>query len=163
MPCVLTPSILATDTLTPCRLAPVATTPGGYAGAWHRAICPHSAELSAGDRKRGTRPRPVNSRRGRATQRLGVCFAARFLPPSYLTEILHCTTTVRVLVSFGCAYSHSMVPGGFEVTSSTTRLTSLTSLVMRVEIFSSTSYGRRVQSAVMASSEETGRRTIGWP
>ena len=37
------------------------------------------------------------------------------------------------------AYSHSMVPGGLDVTSSTTRLTSRTSLVIRVEIFSSTS------------------------
>lgn len=36
-------------------------------------------------------------------------------------------------------YSHSMVPGGLLVTSSTTRLTSGTSLVMRVEIRSNTS------------------------
>ena len=36
-------------------------------------------------------------------------------------------------------HSHSMVPGGLLVTSSTTRLTSGTSLVMRVEIRSSTS------------------------
>ena len=61
------------------------------------------------------------------------------------------------------AHSHSMVPGGLLVTSSTTRLTSATSLVMREEIRASTSYGTRVQSAVIASSEETGRRTIGWP
>ena len=61
------------------------------------------------------------------------------------------------------AHSHSIVPGGFDVTSSTTRLTSRTSFVMRFEIFASTSYGRRVQSAVMASSEDTGRSTIGCP
>ncbi len=36
-------------------------------------------------------------------------------------------------------YSHSMVPGGLLVMSSTTRLTSATSLVMRVEMPSSTS------------------------
>ena len=36
-------------------------------------------------------------------------------------------------------YSHSMVPGGFDVTSSTTRLTSRTSFVMRFEILASTS------------------------
>ena len=60
-------------------------------------------------------------------------------------------------------HSHSMVPGGFDVTSSTTRLTSRTSFVMRLLIFESTSYGSRVQSAVMASSLETGRRTIGCP
>ena len=59
------------------------------------------------------------------------------------------------------AYSHSMVPGGFEVTSSTTRLTSGTWLVILFEMRASTSYGTRVQSAVIASSEETGRSTIG--
>lgn len=36
-------------------------------------------------------------------------------------------------------HSHSMVPGGLLVMSSTTRLTSATSLVMRVEMRSSTS------------------------
>lgn len=36
-------------------------------------------------------------------------------------------------------YSHSMVPGGLEVTSRTTRLTPSTSLVMRLEIFESRS------------------------
>ena len=36
-------------------------------------------------------------------------------------------------------YSHSIVAGGFDVTSRTTRLTPLTSLVIRVEIFSRTS------------------------
>src|SRR3954465_12377976 len=37
------------------------------------------------------------------------------------------------------AYSHSIVPGGLLVTSSTTRLIARTSLVMRVEIFARTS------------------------
>ncbi len=60
-------------------------------------------------------------------------------------------------------YSHSMVPGGLLVMSTVTRLISSTSLVMRVEIFSSTSYGRRAQSAVMASSLVTGRSTTGCP
>ena len=36
-------------------------------------------------------------------------------------------------------YSHSMVPGGLDVQSSTTRLTSGTPLVMRVEMRASTS------------------------
>ena len=40
---------------------------------------------------------------------------------------------------FPTFYSHSIVAGGFEVTSRTTRFTPLTSLVIRVEIFSSTS------------------------
>ena len=39
----------------------------------------------------------------------------------------------------GSFYSHSMVPGGLLVTSRTTRLTSATSLVMRVEILASRS------------------------
>jgi hypothetical protein len=60
-------------------------------------------------------------------------------------------------------YSHSIVPGGLEVTSSTTRLTPSTSFVIRFEILASTSYGSRVQSAVIASSEDTGRSTIGCP
>ena len=60
-------------------------------------------------------------------------------------------------------HSHSMVPGGLLVTSSTTRLTSGTSPVIRLEILASSSYGSRDQSAVMASSLETGRSTIGWP
>ena len=38
-----------------------------------------------------------------------------------------------------CTHSHSMVPGGFDVTSSTTRFTSRTSFVMRFEIRASTS------------------------
>ena len=61
------------------------------------------------------------------------------------------------------AHSHSMVPGGLLVTSSTTRLTSGTSLVIRVEIRAITSYGSRDQSAVIASSLETGRSTTGCP
>jgi hypothetical protein len=63
----------------------------------------------------------------------------------------------------GARYSHSMVPGGLLVTSRVTRLTSRTSFVIRVEICDSTSYGSRVQSAVMASSLDTGRSTIGCP
>ncbi len=58
-------------------------------------------------------------------------------------------------------YSHSMVPGGLLVMSSTTRLTSGTSLVIRVEIRASSSPGSRAQSAVMASSLVTGRSTTG--
>ena len=60
-------------------------------------------------------------------------------------------------------YSHSMVAGGLLVTSRTTRFTSGTSLVTRVEIRASTSSGSRAQSAVIASSLVTGRSTIGWP
>ena len=45
----------------------------------------------------------------------------------------------QIRASARVSYSHSMVPGGLDVTSSTTRFTSRTSLVIRVEIFSSTS------------------------
>jgi predicted nucleic acid-binding Zn-ribbon protein len=58
-------------------------------------------------------------------------------------------------------YSHSIVPGGLLVTSTTTRLTSATSLVIRVEMRASTSCGSRAQSAVIASSLVTGRNTTG--
>ncbi len=56
-----------------------------------------------------------------------------------------------------------MVAGGFEVISITTRFTSLTSFVIRFEIFAKTSVGIGYQSAVIASSLETGLSTIGWP
>src|SRR5260370_40413020 len=60
-------------------------------------------------------------------------------------------------------YSHSMVAGGLLVMSRTTRLTSGTSLVTRVEIRARTSAGSRAQSAVLASSLGTGRSTSRWP
>ncbi len=41
--------------------------------------------------------------------------------------------------SRGAGHSHSMVPGGLLVTSTTTRLTSRTSLVIRLEMRASTS------------------------
>src|SRR3974390_1490803 len=55
------------------------------------------------------------------------------------------------------SHSHSIVPGGFEVTSYTTRLMPFTSLTMRLEMVFSTSCGRSTQSAVMPSSEFTAR------
>ncbi len=54
-------------------------------------------------------------------------------------------------------YSHSIVAGGFDVTSYTIRLTLSTSLTIRTEIFSSTSQGIRAQSAVMPSIDVTAR------
>jgi hypothetical protein len=55
------------------------------------------------------------------------------------------------------AYSHSIVPGGLEVTSYTTRLTPFTSFTIRLEVFFSTSWGSGTQSAVIPSSECTAR------
>src|SRR6185437_12581402 len=62
-----------------------------------------------------------------------------------------------------CVYSHSMVLGGFELTSYTTRVTSRTSFTTRAEICSSTGQGRRIQSAVIASSDFTTRTAIVYP
>ena len=49
------------------------------------------------------------------------------------------------------SYSHSIVPGGLEETSYTTRFTPRTSLMMREEASASKSGGRRAQSAVIPS------------
>src|ERR1700730_14179953 len=54
-------------------------------------------------------------------------------------------------------HSHSMVAGGFDVMSYTTRFTPGTSLTIRVDIRCSVSYGNRAQSAVMPSSLVTAR------
>lgn len=54
-------------------------------------------------------------------------------------------------------HSHSIVAGGFDVMSYTTRLTFSTSFTMRTEILSSTSHGIRAQSAVMPSTDVTAR------
>ncbi len=54
-------------------------------------------------------------------------------------------------------YSHSIVAGGFDDTSYTTRFTPFTSLMMRVESRASKSPGRRVQSAVIPSRDSTTR------
>src|SRR5664280_2662260 len=51
----------------------------------------------------------------------------------------------------GYPYSHSMVAGGLELMSSTTRLTPRTSFVMRLEMRCNRSGGNRAQSAVIAS------------
>ena len=59
------------------------------------------------------------------------------------------------------AHSHSIVAGGFDVTSSTTRFTAGISLMIRDETSSIRSYGRRAQSAVIASSDVTARIAIG--
>lgn len=64
-----------------------------------------------------------------------------------------CLASFRGLVT----YSHSIVAGGFDVQSSTTRLMPFTSLMIRLEILSRTSYGIRAQSAVIPSIDVTAR------
>lgn len=61
----------------------------------------------------------------------------------------------------GVGYSHSMVAGGLELISYTTRLMPCTSFVILLLTFWRRSYGRRAQSAVIASSLTTARRMIG--
>ena len=53
-------------------------------------------------------------------------------------------------------YSHSTVPGGFEVISYTTLLTCSHSFVSLLDILASTSYGIFAQSAVIKSSVVIG-------
>src|SRR4029077_14779107 len=60
----------------------------------------------------------------------------------------------------GRFYSHSMVPGGLLVISKQTRLTPLTSLIIRLESFSKSSYGSFTQSAVIPSCDSTARIAI---
>ena len=55
------------------------------------------------------------------------------------------------------SHSHSIVPGGFEVMSYTTRFTPFTSFTIRLEIVFNTWCGSGTQSAVMPSSEWTAR------
>src|SRR5262249_13678142 len=55
-------------------------------------------------------------------------------------------------------YSHSIVAGGFELTSYTTRLTPFTSLAIRLEMRPSASGGNATQAAVIPSRLVTARR-----
>ena len=61
--------------------------------------------------------------------------------------------------ALGRPYSHSIVEGGFELMSRATRLMPRTSLMMRFEMRASSSCGSWTQSAVIASSDSTTRRT----
>src|SRR5262249_16802140 len=60
-------------------------------------------------------------------------------------------------------HSHSIVAGGFDVTSRTTRFTAGISLTIREETSSTRSEGRRAQSAVIAPSGVTAPVTHGDP
>ncbi len=57
----------------------------------------------------------------------------------------------------GEVYSHSIVPGGFEVMSKTTRFTPFTSLTILVAILCRSAGGSFAQSAVIPSSDSTAR------
>ncbi len=59
-------------------------------------------------------------------------------------------------------HSHSIVAGGFELTSYVTRFTPRTSLMIRLEILPNTSAGNANQSAVMPSRLVTARSATTW-
>ena len=101
--------------------------------------------------------RPSPSRRPRAPRvaRRSAAWAASYWARSASSRA--CAEVLAVAGSSHGVYSHSIVPGGLDVMSSTTRLTSRTSLIMREAICSSRSYGSLAQSAVIASSEVTAR------
>ena len=84
------------------------------------------------------------------------------IPVTLSLKFLRGTSTLSGGLGFTALnYSHSIVPGGLLVISKTTLLTPSTSLTIRLEIFSKTAYGKRDQSAVIPSSLETQRTTIG--
>ena len=78
-----------------------------------------------------------------------------------LGELVERLLGERLRAGIARRYSHSIVAGGFDERSSATRFTPGTSLMIRALIAASRSYGRRAQSAVIASSEVTARITIG--
>lgn len=62
----------------------------------------------------------------------------------------------RFMLIMSCKnYSHSMVAGGFELMSYTTRLIPLTLLIISLDTLARKSYGKCAQSAVMPSVEVT--------
>ena len=64
---------------------------------------------------------------------------------------------IKPLAHCACRYSHSIVLGGLEEMSKQTRFTPLTSLMMRLDMMPSRSYGIFAQSAVMPSWLVTAR------
>ena len=69
---------------------------------------------------------------------------------------------LRLAARTAARHSHSIVLGGLDEMSSATRFTWGISLMIRLDTFSSNSYGSRAQSAVIASSDVTARITIGY-
>jgi hypothetical protein len=82
---------------------------------------------------------------------------------SRVQRAVHHVPHHRPVKTWAGRYSHSIVPGGLDVMSSVTRLTCAISLIMREATFSSRSYGRRAQSAVIASSLVTALITTTYP
>ena len=85
-------------------------------------------------------------------------YAPKAFSTDYIDVIPQARSACRDLSALGRTYSHSMVAGGFELTSYTTRFTPSTSLMIRVDIRASTSCGNGNQSAVIPSVLVTARR-----
>jgi acylphosphatase len=96
-----------------------------------------------------------------AVPRLGVRAQDVSCRPNALQPQNNVPGTRPVYGQVPSGYSHSIVAGGFELRSSATRFTPGISLMIRLEIVSRRSYGKRAQSAVIASSDVTARMTIG--
>ena len=119
--------------------------------------------------------------RARAGSSQGALFVSRGLDSRFKTEsakaphkVVQCGPTtepssvclpaMRLARPLTRNYSHSMVAGGLEDTSYTTRLTPWTSLMIRLAILPSSSWSIRTQSAVMKSELSTNRTaTTCWP
>jgi len=97
---------------------------------------------------------PLKHRRFGTATRLR-CLSKGFLQPHRIDR--DPVSSFAQKTSATSRYSHSIVPGGFDVMSYTTRLIPGTSFTMRLEIVLSTSCGRGAQSAVMPSSLVTAR------
>ncbi len=69
-----------------------------------------------------------------------------------------CKAGLPIVTHRPCNYSHSMVEGGFELISYTTRFTPFTLLMISLLTLPRNSKGRRLQSAVMPSVELTARK-----
>src|SRR3954470_23756413 len=82
---------------------------------------------------------------------------------STLCKLNHQSTLVKSAINnrhSALPYSHSIVDGGLELMSYTTRLMPWTSLTIRDEMVASRSCGRRAQSAVMPSRLSTARMAM---
>jgi hypothetical protein len=127
---------------------------------------PQVIQSPEGSVTRNTRRRAETRAVGGSTSLPGEAEGRRCAPPS--PRPTTAAKGVRKAHPLGYAlsrfatYSHSIVAGGFELTSYTTRFTPRTSLLIRVLIRESASYGNGYQSAVIPSRLVTARRPTTW-
>gem|GEM_PF-4619770 len=99
----------------------------------------------------------LNSARPLPSERMS---SGSLLGPRTMRATTRMTSSSVVPMPNILAYSHSMVLGGLEEMSRTTRFTPLTSLMMRPDMRARSSEGSRDQSAVMASRLSTMRSAM---